>query len=175
MEGVGMNVASAGMLAVSLLCFGRAAVAAEQKTVYAVAKVDGKTKKIDGQVYHLIAIRLDPGISLLGSGLTDAVLLVGGCHGKATLARDDKETKLEDGGCRYGLLWLRLPDKGEIEVLWGALDDPKEKNAKLRDRLIKAGYVPFKVDVRKLPVVKASEAKEILAALDKLAGLPKPK
>jgi hypothetical protein len=163
------------MLAVSLLCFGRITVAAEQKTVYAVAKVDGKTKKVGGQVYHLIAIRLDPVICLLGSGLTDPVLLVGGCQGKATLASGDKEKKLEDGGCRHLLLWLRLPDKGEIEVLWGALADPKEKDAQLRDRLIKAGYTPFKVGVQKLPVVKASNAKELLAALDKLAGQPKPK
>jgi hypothetical protein len=175
MEVAGMNVASAGMLVASLLCFGQMAVAAEQKTVYAVAEVDGKTKKIEGQVYHLIAIRLDPGICLMGSGLTNPVLLVRGCDGKASLADGDQEKELEDGGCRYGLLWLRLPDKGEIEVLWGALDDPKEKDAELRDRLIKAGYVPFKVEVRKLPVVKASAARELLAALDKLAGQPKPK
>jgi hypothetical protein len=168
-----MNVARAGLLAVSLLWFGRAAVAEEQKTVYAVAKVDGKTKKVGGQDYHLVAIRVDPVIGLLGSGLIDPVLLVGGCHGKAVLAAGDKEKELEDGGCRYGLLWLRLPDEGEIEVLWGALADPKEKEAGLRDRLIKAGYVPFKVDVRKLPVVKASDARDLLAALDKLAGQPK--
>ncbi len=170
-----MNVASVGLLAVSLLCFGRAAAAAEQKTVYAAAKVDGKTKKVDGQVYHLIAIRLDPGVCLLGSGLTDPVLLVGGCHGKAALAERDKEKELVDGGCRDHLLWLRIPGKGEIEVLWGALSDPKEKDAELRDRLMKAGYMPFKVDVQKLPVVRASDARELLAALDKLAGQPELK
>jgi hypothetical protein len=44
-------------------------------------------------------------------------------------------------------LWLCLPDKGEIEVIWGGLADPKEKEAELRVRLIKAGYAPFLVDV----------------------------
>jgi hypothetical protein len=151
------------------------AIAAEQKTVYAVAKVDGKTKKIDGQVYHLIAIRPDPGFALLGSGLTNPVLLVEGSRGKAALADGDKVRELEDGTCRNQLFWLRLPDKDEIEVIWGALADPREKNAGLRDRLIKAGHTPFKVDVQKLPVVKASDAKELLAALDKLAEQSKRK
>src|SRR5438105_1617812 len=133
-----MKAAGMRVLAVSLLCCGQVAAAAEHKTVYAVAKVGGKTKEIGGQVYQLIAVRLDPGILLLGSGLTNPVLLIEGSVGKAALEDGDKERELEDRAGRYRLFWLRLPGKGEIEVIWGALADPKEKDAELRDRLIKA-------------------------------------
>jgi hypothetical protein len=146
--------------------------AAEKQSVYAVAKVDGKTKRIDGEVYHLVAIKLDPSVLLLNTGLGSSVLLVKGSEGKVALAEGDEERRLEDKEHRYSLCWLRLPAKGEIEVLWGGLSDPKEGEAVLRERLIKAGYAPFKVDVQKLPVVKPGDAKGLLAELDRLAEQP---
>ena len=152
-----------------LLCLGQMSSAAGKKTVYAVAKVDGRTKKIDGQEYQLVAIKLEPHVLLLNSGLGASVLLINGCHGKTALEEGDKERKLDDGTYRVRLMWLRLPDTGEIEVLWGGLSDPKEKDKELRARLVKAGYVPLAVDVEKLATVKAGNAKELASALDKLA------
>jgi hypothetical protein len=170
-----MRTASVAIIVIAWACVGQVGAAPERKTVYSVAKVDGRTKKIGGEVYHLVAIRLDPRIWLLGSGLTNPVLLVQGSLGKAALADEDEERELADTTRRYELFWLRLPDKGEVEVIWGALADPKEKDAELRDRLIKAGYAPFKVDAQKLPVVKPGDAKELLAELSKLAEPPKRK
>jgi len=168
-----MRIASVVIVVVALLCVSQMGVAAEKKTVYAVAKVDGRTKRIDGKVYHLVAMKLDPSVFLLNTGLGSSVLLINGSHGKAALEDGDKERELQDRGHRIHLLWLHLPDKGEIEVLWGGLSDPKEKDAELRVRLIKAGYAPFTVDVQKLPAVKAGDAKELVFALDKLTENPK--
>lgn len=170
-----MRIASVMIFAIALLCVGRAAGTPAKGTVFAVAKIGGKTKTIDGEVYHLVAIKLDPSVLLLNTGLGSSVLLVKGSEGKVALEEGDKERELEDKGHRYRLYWLRLPDKGEIEVLWGGLSDPKEKEAVLRERLIKAGYVPFKVDVQKLPVVKPGGAKELLSELNKLGEQPKRK
>ncbi len=165
-----MKIASVLVFAIALLCIGRASAGPEKETVFAVAKIDGKTKKLDGKVYHLAAIKLDPSVLLLNTGSGSSVLLVKGSVGKVALEEGDKERELEDAGHRYRLYWLRLPDTGEIEILWGGLSDPKEAEPVLRERLIKAGYLPFKVDVQKLPVVKPGDAKELLSELDKLAG-----
>jgi hypothetical protein len=175
-----MRTVGVAIVTAILLCGGSAGVAeggkaVEKKTVYAVAKVDGRTKKIDGKVHHLVALRLEPKVFLLGTGLGNPVLLVGGVAGRAALTDEDKERALEDNARRVRVLWLSLPDKGRIEVLWGGLSDPKEKDEVLRGRLVKAGYVPFRVDAQKLPVVKASDAKDLLAALDKLAVQAKQK
>jgi hypothetical protein len=168
-KGITMKPRATKLLAALLCCVGREAVAAENETVFAVAKVDGKTKMIDGHIYHLVAIKLDARIWLQGTGLGSPVLAVEGNLGKTALADGDKERDMAERAGGVEMLWLRLPEKGEIEVVWGALSDPKESATELRDRLVKAGYKSFKIEVRKIPVVKADGKKELSAALDRLA------
>jgi len=149
-------------------------IAPEKATVFAVAKVDGRTRRIDGQLYYLVAIRLNP--LMMRPGATNSVLALGGHIGSIWAVEEaDQERALEDELRRYQLRWLRLPDEGSLEVVWGSLTYPVEKEGVLRDRLVKSGYVPFRVDLRKFPALEAGSAKELLAALDELAKRPIPK
>ena len=168
------NAISWGLFAVAAVGLAPAANAAERKTVTAVAKVDGKTKTIDGKVYSLVAVRLDLSVHLLGSGLGSPVLVLSGHDGRAELEDGDKEGELS-GTTGPKLLWLRLPDDGAVEVVWGALAPAKGTDAELRKQLVDAGYVPFKAEVKTMPVVKAGTAKELTAALDDLAKPAKRK
>src|SRR5262245_50087282 len=92
-----MRIASEVIVVVALLCVSQMGVAAEKKTVYAVAKVDGRTKRIDGKVYHLVAMKLDPSVFLLNTGLGSSVLLINGSHGKAALEDGDRSVNCRTG------------------------------------------------------------------------------
>ena len=135
-----MKIASVVMFVVALLCVSQVGAAAEKKTVYAVAKVDGRTKKIDGKVYHLVAMRLDPSVLLLNTGLGSSVLLV--------------QRQSRQSGWRMG---IRIGDRDTAssccgctrtsrEVIWGRLAD-RGKDAGLRPT--HQGWVrAFTVDVK---------------------------
>src|SRR5262249_20152845 len=100
-----MWAVTVGVLAM-VLSFAGEVAAVEQETAFAVARVDGKTKRVDGQIYHLVAIGLDPKIQLLGTGLSSPVLVITGADGRLALADGDAERMLEDKIGRYRLMWL---------------------------------------------------------------------
>jgi len=164
-----MKLAKAMISSFVLVGIGRAICTPVKVTVFAISKVSGKAKKIEGKVYHLVAIRLVPTVLFLNTWHGSPVLLVKGGSGKLALKEGEKERDLEDTGHRYQLFWLCLPEKSEIEILWGGHSGPMEGQAMLHEQLIKAWHVHFKFDGQKLTEVKPGSAKELLADLGKLA------
>ena len=149
------------------------AILADQKpTVFAVAKVDGFTKTVDGQLYYLIAVRCyDPDIlaqAYTGVGLqyVKPALHFGHCEkGRLPileLEANESKSWAPDFFHQLHFRWVSLPKKGTLKVRYGLV-------WKTSDGI--SGDVPrkppFEVDVATMPVVKAKSARELKEAMDR--------
>ncbi len=149
--------------------------AEKHQVVTAVVKVNGKTKQFDGEKYHLVALQYDPIVDLLISGSTSVYWLIND-KGRAETVRqvelaDRLPGKLESPrpGSVLLMMWLKLPAEGELEILVGAVIVGPEKGEQLRKKLLDYNYVPFTIDVSKIPDLKADTAEELSRELKKLA------
>lgn len=71
------------------------------------------------------------------------------------------------------LAWMKLPDKGNLEVLFGLVySETPESPAQYRKQLLEAGCKPFTIDVTMLPEVKAETAESLSEQMLKI-GLKK--
>lgn len=151
----------------------------KQETIFAVAKVAGKTKEIDGRTYQLLAVHRDPRVYMLGSGTTSMYWSLNG-KVEGDLVKDSTLFGTSDSlpgkvDIWVALFWVRLPEKGELEFVFGAAQlMPGEKKDTVPGLLVKSGYKPFKVDVKDLPEVAAGTAEEVSARVLKLGKGPKP-
>ena len=166
------------LIVVAVLATAVGAQPMEQETIFAVAKVAGKTKEIDGWTHQLLAIHRDARVYAYVSGMTDVFWVFNGKF-NGDLVKDSTLFGTSDSlpgkvDIWVALFWVRLPDKGELEFVFGAARlMPGEKMDIVPGRLVQAGYKPFKVDVKDLPEVAAGTAEEVSARVLKLGKGPK--
>jgi hypothetical protein len=70
------------------------------------------------------------------------------------------------------LIWLALPEKGELEVLLGPVyfDRAAVPPAVMRKQILQGGFVPSKVDVSAIPSMQAGTMKELVKQMEKHFG-----
>jgi hypothetical protein len=148
-------------LAVSLCLLASVASADEMQTIRAVAKVAGVTKTVDRRVYHLVAVRCyDPEVTAeahSGSGLRPGEPVVSFADHPALKLSSD-EAKTWSGAFFHELRWVALPEKGVLEIRYGLSNRLSGKDPR----------AAFRVDVVKLPEVKAASGSELSKAMDRL-------
>jgi hypothetical protein len=155
-----------------LLSFNLAAevAAAEKQSAFGVAKVNGRTKVIEDHTYHLVAVHYDPLPLLSISGSRGSFWIIDGEFGEARMypvdPKEALEGKLPPG---LGLVWLRLPAEGKVEMVFG-VTAPKRKAtpAEVRKLLIQAGYQPFIVEGNIIPAIQVENATELVEQMRRM-------
>jgi hypothetical protein len=161
------------ILAAKVFLSAAAAAPPKWETVYGLARVNAASKKVDGTTYHLVAVYYNPLVGLLATDATDIVWLVNGKAARDWEVPAEPQERLrgkED--IRIRLTWMRLPEKGDVEILLGAVhfDKPDLSPAEMRKQMIDGNFVPYTVRVGRIPSVKVSTAKELAEAVEKLFG-----
>jgi hypothetical protein len=170
-----MNRTSAAILIVGLSLGLTPAMGAPPRwvTVFGLARVNGQSKKVDGRTYHLVALYFDPRVLLLGTNTTDVECLLNGKPLADWTLQPTADEKLPGASdLRLRLTWLALPEKGDLEVLFGPVHHdgsvlgPDGKRKQMRE----GGFVPYTVGVDRLPAVKATTVKQLAEAMEKEFG-----
>src|SRR5262245_24387180 len=117
------NSAIRAVLLIALIsALGARPAEAGTNTVTALAKINGRTKEIEGRTYHLVAVQYDWRLHLLNSGATATVWLFNGkSESEAVRKVDPTEAPAGKLPPDVLLLWMQLPEQGDVEVLFGAL------------------------------------------------------
>lgn len=140
---------------------------APRRPISSVAWVGDRTRDIEGHRYRMMAVRYDPRPMALETDTTTTVWVINGSSfwalGRPVDAEDRPVGKLP---ADIGLMWLRLPLNGDLEMLFGVLRyGPKEAPGRDpeadRRRLIARGCIPFTIAVANIPTVHAGSAEEL--------------
>lgn len=115
-----------------MLPTGGGAALRPERSIYAVAKLNGKTKMADGIEYHLVAVHMDDNVMARIANNTDMVWLFNDEVGNL-LRQQPTETEHLPGKLRLDVayFWLQLPKKGAIEISLGVVD-PRTLNIRTR-------------------------------------------
>jgi hypothetical protein len=171
-----MGTRAAWVFAAGLFVFLAAAASAEPpkwETVYGIATINGRTKKVGDRTYALVGVYFDPLVQILGTNTTDVVWLVNGRPSR------DCESPLEAADAlpgkddpRIRLTWMALPDKGDLEVLLGPVhfDRADLPAAEMRKQILDAGIIPYKVGAAHVPSLEAATTKDLAQAMEKQFG-----
>lgn len=143
-------------------------------TISAVARVAGASKAVDGVTHHLVAWRFDRMQYMRqtnGSDLCWSLAAGDGTPLPQAVVDAGPVGRWEDG---VMTAWVRLPEKGTVEAMLGVISySPANHDKKaVRQKLLKARYKPFTLDVKDIPVVEAKTAEELSKAV---LALPEPK
>jgi hypothetical protein len=147
-----------------------------RKTVYGIVKVNGVIRRIDGRDYQLVAVSYDLSlINSIGNAPTEFVWLVDGVWWKEMSRPVAKEDRLDGelNGC-IDVSWMKLPDSGKLEILWGTILNPGNDAQETRRRLLSA-FQPYSVDVAKIPTVHVKTNQELTSKMKELGIIPGPK
>jgi|688.fasta_scaffold10159_14 hypothetical protein len=145
------------------------------ESITAVAKVAGKTLESGGRTYHLLAVRVRPGTAVGVSGTTGVYWSLNGRVGTDVFWADGTTPDFAgELGVSVVLVWAKLPEKGDVTFVYGLakLRSGEKQEEVAHERMVAAGYEPFTIDVKDIPVIEAKTAEELSKAV---LALPKPK
>ena len=141
--------------------------------VKAVVKIGGRMKEIDGKTYHLVGCRLDRKELLGVGGMIDVAVVVNG-ETADRMVRTPTPAERLPGKRSFddSVVWLRLPEEGQLEYLCGLIHippgDARHDPKVLKDLLIRYGYGPFTIDIARIPEADPKTMEELSKVLDRL-------
>ncbi|MCZ7644967.1 MAG: hypothetical protein M5U26_06740 [Planctomycetota bacterium] len=149
----------------------------EQDREFVIAKINDQKKTVNGELFHLVAIKGDVRLSIGATDSSKPINIINGKH-LVDIELPPSEDELLPGKLEPGVsvFWLKLPPSGSVEAFCGVstMYEVKSNNPLIISRFLgENGFKPFSIDVAKIPNMQINTLDGLGLAISKAYKLIK--